>query len=333
MTVMGRPYPLYVMGAGPLTGYPKRWDLLPFAFENLWSQMEYLCNKRYIDFSQLEADVQRLPTPENRWPMFEADRKNRWDSWCSQTPPDHEKIRKVLRRHTGTPQFLVPLIEDTSPDTVSTMGLWLSILKTEEKAMFGTAFFGGNVSKPCLAVFRRPLGTEDFVQPVVRYRKPYRKFLIRKQSDCRGNYETPFDRDVICSSVAPNVKLDAELVLIGIDVVSFPFSVIIYDDGFDPTADSHRLSFHAHRSFRNLIFTNIVCPTLLFGLIDPMSVIDCLPKCGHKVEVIHCINSRFIHSLYSCNDKPPTLSKNELRQRVIFFVVAGRLEFLDSYFM
>ena len=160
----GRPYPLYIMGAGPLSGYPKHWDLLPFAFENLWSQMEYLCNKRYIDFAQLEADVQRLPTPENRWPMFEADRKNRWDLWCSQTPPDDAKIRKVLQSHTGTPQFLIPLIEDTSPDTVSTMGLWLSILKKEEKAMFGTAFFGGNVSKPCLAVFRRPLGTEDFVQ-------------------------------------------------------------------------------------------------------------------------------------------------------------------------
>ncbi len=160
----GRPYPFFIVGAGTLPGYSRCWDLLPFAFENLWSQMEYLCNKRYMDFSQLEADSQNLPTPENRWKKFEADRGNRWDTWCSQAPPNQEDIRKALRLHAGSPQFLIPLIEDAAPDVTSTMGLWLSLLKAEEKSVFGTAFFGGNVSKPCLAVFRRPLGTEDFVR-------------------------------------------------------------------------------------------------------------------------------------------------------------------------
>jgi len=160
----GRPYPFFIMGAGPLAGYPRRWDLLPFAFESLWSQMEYLCTKRYIDFSQLEADSQRLPTPENRWSALEADREKRWDAWCSKKPPDQEKIRKALRRNAGTTQFLIPLVEDVFPDVTSTIGLWFSLLKAEEKTMFGTAFFGGNLSETCLAVFKRPLGTADFVQ-------------------------------------------------------------------------------------------------------------------------------------------------------------------------
>lgn len=160
----GRPYPFFIMGLGSLPGYPRYWDLLPFAFETLWSQMEYLCSKRYMDFSQLEADAQRLPTPENKWAEFEADRKKRWDTWSFQTPPNQENIRQALRRHAGTPQFLIPLIESDSPDVTSTIGLWFSLLKAEEKTMFGTAFFGGNVSKPCLAVFRRPLDTEDFVR-------------------------------------------------------------------------------------------------------------------------------------------------------------------------
>ena len=160
----GRPYPLFIMGSGPLEGYPRCWDLLPFAFETLWSQMEYLCGKRYMDFSQLEADTQRLPTPENRWSTFEADRKNRWDAWCPQTPPNQEKIKKALRPHAGKPQFLISLIESESPDVTSTIGLWFSLLKSEEKTMFGTAFFGGNLSKTCLAVFRRPLDAADFAQ-------------------------------------------------------------------------------------------------------------------------------------------------------------------------
>ena len=160
----GRPYPFFVMGLGPLAGYPRCWDLLPFAFENLWSHMEYLCSKRYMEFSQLEADAQRLPTPDNSWTTFETDRKNRWETWCSQTPPNQEKIRKSLRQHTGTSQFLIPLIENESPDVTSTLGLWFSLLKAEEKAIFGTAFFGGNLSESCLAVFRRPLDTGDFVR-------------------------------------------------------------------------------------------------------------------------------------------------------------------------
>lgn len=160
----GRPYPFFIMGAGPLSGYHRSWDLLPFAFEDVWSQMEYLCNKRYIDFSQLEADAQRLPSPEDRWPVFEADRKKRYDAWCAGTPPDQETIRKALRRHSGTPQFLVPLAKNGAPDITSTIGLWFSLLKAQEKNMFGTAFFGGNISETCLAVYKRPLDSNDFVQ-------------------------------------------------------------------------------------------------------------------------------------------------------------------------
>jgi type VI secretion system protein VasJ len=160
----GRPYPFFIMGIGSLAGYPRCWDLLPFAFENLWSQMEYLCSKRYMDFSQLEADAQRLPTPENKWPAFEADRKKRWDTWCLQNPPNQENLKKALRQHAATPQFLIPLIENEFPDVTSTIGLCFSLLKVEEKTMFGTAFFGGNLSETCLAVFRRPLGSDDFVK-------------------------------------------------------------------------------------------------------------------------------------------------------------------------
>lgn len=160
---LGRPYPLFIMGAGPLPGYLHSWDLLPFVLETLWSRMEYMGSKRYIDFSQLEADVQRLPAPENNWKILEEDRKKRWDAWCRQSPPDQEKIRKALQAHTGTTQCLIPFVEDVFPDVTSTIGLWFSFLKTEEPSMFGTAFFGGNLPDNYLAVFRRPLCTDDFI--------------------------------------------------------------------------------------------------------------------------------------------------------------------------
>ncbi len=111
LTATGVPTPFLSSARDRFRVTHRRWDLLPFAFENIWSQMEYLCGKRYLDFSQLEADVQRLPTPENRWSAFETDRKNRWEAWCSQTPPNQEKIKSALRLHSGSPQCMMPLIE------------------------------------------------------------------------------------------------------------------------------------------------------------------------------------------------------------------------------
>lgn len=161
---LGRPYPLFIMGAGPLPGYFRCWDLLPFVLEALWGRMEYMAGKRYIDFSRLEADVHRLPAPEHNWKVLEGDRKKRWDAWCRRQPPDREKIRKALRSHAGTTHCLIPFVEDVFPDVTSTIGLWFSVMKAEEPSMFGTAFFGGDLSGNYLAVFRRPLCPDDFIR-------------------------------------------------------------------------------------------------------------------------------------------------------------------------
>ena len=52
-----------VMGAGILPDWQRHLSLLPFALEKTWIQMEYSATKRYIDFSQLENDIRRLPVP------------------------------------------------------------------------------------------------------------------------------------------------------------------------------------------------------------------------------------------------------------------------------
>ena len=49
---VGRPYPLLVAGSGPLNGWKTRWDLVPRACEQSWSQME---SPFHADLSQSET--------------------------------------------------------------------------------------------------------------------------------------------------------------------------------------------------------------------------------------------------------------------------------------
>ena len=56
----GRPYPLLVMGSGPVAGWDTNWDLVPFACENAWVQMEYLSARPFIDLRTFEAEVQKF---------------------------------------------------------------------------------------------------------------------------------------------------------------------------------------------------------------------------------------------------------------------------------
>ena len=64
---IGRKYPLLIIGTGPLREWEVHWDLLPFALENTWNQIEYLAAKRYLDFQQLEQEVRMILAPLGNW--------------------------------------------------------------------------------------------------------------------------------------------------------------------------------------------------------------------------------------------------------------------------
>ncbi len=60
---VGRPFPLLIMGMGPLKGWEEAWDLLPFACETTWNQIEYLSALVVNDFKKLENEYGQIRPP------------------------------------------------------------------------------------------------------------------------------------------------------------------------------------------------------------------------------------------------------------------------------
>jgi type VI secretion system protein VasJ len=159
---IGRPYPLVILGMGPLPRCRKHWDLLPFVLETLWAQMAYMITKRHLDVTQLEEDIRRLPVPEEKWSRFESERKERWESRHPEVASDQSRIDTVIKQHGGADTAIIPIESRNEKDITSMAGLSLSLLKKGEKTMPGTIFLGGSLKGTYLAIFKQPLATADF---------------------------------------------------------------------------------------------------------------------------------------------------------------------------
>ncbi len=156
---LGRPYPLMIMGTGPLDGWEDHWDLLPFACEKTWSRIEYLSAKRFIDFKQLEEEVRIIKPPYPHWPEFVSQRGDLGMSSCNP-----RAIENKAESLTTEKDFLVPLDGGPSNDHLAVAGLWHFFLKAHARAVPNAVFMGGTPDDAYLAVFKRPLMPADFVQ-------------------------------------------------------------------------------------------------------------------------------------------------------------------------
>ena len=161
---IGRPYPLVVMGAGVLPDWQRHLALLPFALEKVWIQMEYLATKRYIDFSQMENDIRRLPVPVAQWSELQNEEQRRREAWHSDSDPQKEMIRKMVGDHAAEPEFLASFDTNACLDAITAAGLWHSALTEKDDIVPNAAFLGGIPNATYLAVFRRPLMVPDFIR-------------------------------------------------------------------------------------------------------------------------------------------------------------------------
>lgn len=157
---LGRPYPLLIMGTGPLEGWEDQWDLLPFACEKTWSQMEYLCTKRFMDFKQFEDEVRIIRPPYPGWSELISQRGGSQRA-SSRNPEEMESIASSL---PDKPEFFVPLDGEPSSDPFALAGLWHAFLKARNRTVPNAVFMGGAHDRTYLAVFRRALASTDFVR-------------------------------------------------------------------------------------------------------------------------------------------------------------------------
>lgn len=155
---LGRPYPLLIVGTGPLEGWQDQWNLLPIACEKTWRQIEHLSTKRFLDLKQLEDEVRLLKPPYPHWSDFVSQRGDlEMSSW---NPGAVESKAASLATER---ELLVPLEGGPSNDHVAAADLWHSFLKAHTKVIPNAVFMGGVPDETYLAVFKRPLVPSDFV--------------------------------------------------------------------------------------------------------------------------------------------------------------------------
>jgi type VI secretion system protein VasJ len=156
----GRPYPLLIMGTGPLTGWVNEWDLVPLACENTWGQIEYLSTKTFSDLKRLEEEVQNIRLPSAEW----SELSKRRESFKGLTSPELSQLNGQASSLSESMERFICLDQGLSHDQFELIGLCHLLVKARTEIVPNVIFMGGTLEKTYCAFFRRPLTPSDFIQ-------------------------------------------------------------------------------------------------------------------------------------------------------------------------
>lgn len=154
---IGRPYPLLIIGTGPLKGWDEYWDLLPFVCEGTWNQMESLSARTFSDLERFGDEMERITPPQSHWSEYKH--LNEKD-----LSPAAEDLRKKIKAMEKESEMFLPLDGVCLTDPTQWIHLHHSFLKAQLPEMVTTTFMGGDPLKTWIVFFRRPLAKEDFVR-------------------------------------------------------------------------------------------------------------------------------------------------------------------------
>ncbi len=164
----GRPYPLLIVGTGVLKNWENQWDLLPFACEQTWTQMEYISVQNYNDVSRFEVEIQNVRPPAPEWSEFKEKRESFLKLIVSSDDNNNlsQYIGDVKNRVSGLSkksESFICLDEGPFLDKTILLNYWYFYLKQHIKTIPNIIFMGGPLEKSYMALFKRPLSPADFV--------------------------------------------------------------------------------------------------------------------------------------------------------------------------
>lgn len=168
---IGRPYPFMILGTGVLQDWEKEWDQVLWACEKTWHSMEGISTRRYRDLSLLADEVSRLRAPNPDWPEFgkagqELLRIRQAPTHGGGSSPLVESVRSIEDRVVdllGRSSILASVNESPNLDRLSALHLWQSLFKLHLKDPPNLVFMGGSSNKTYLAIFRKAIAIQDFV--------------------------------------------------------------------------------------------------------------------------------------------------------------------------
>ncbi|MBC8017923.1 MAG: type VI secretion system protein TssA [Verrucomicrobia bacterium] len=165
---LGRPYPLVIMGSGPLRNWQENWDLLPFAAERSWRQIEYLAANLFTDFKKLEEEIRTIRPPEANW-SEQAEKRKELNRIGSPLDPyasflDFRELKKLAAANVEKPEVFISLDRGPCDDKIMHVSLWHLLSRESVKVIPNAMFMGGTLDKAYLAIIKRPLKPTDFIQ-------------------------------------------------------------------------------------------------------------------------------------------------------------------------
>ncbi len=162
---VGRPYTILILGYGPLPDWEGHWDLLPWACERSWSQMEHISTRMFRDLKQMEDEIQTINPPKADWAEFGKLNPEAVDDPSGKAILDETQIHPsefIEKAKEGETFF--DLNQNPTKDCHALIHLCHKMIKDQRKEIPKTVFMGGNSLKTYLAIFRRPLVSEDFLR-------------------------------------------------------------------------------------------------------------------------------------------------------------------------
>ena len=157
--LIGRSYPLLIMGEGLLEDWEDHWELLALACERAWTQMEYITAKRQKSFENFKNDLRLCKAPESQWAEL-----GKLGDTPGESDPNHPRIETGISRLSKENEIFIRLESKTAEGQMSLINLWHARLKSDLGTIPNSVFMGGNLGHNCLALFKRALGSNDFVR-------------------------------------------------------------------------------------------------------------------------------------------------------------------------
>ncbi len=162
----GRKYPLLLIGSGKVQGLLKHWDLIPYACESLWCELETIADKSLRNVKDLNRELKKINPPDTDLLILnEKSEKLQLvkmdDLGIDQKSDFMNKMNNIEGLARLTSFSVVIDIGDKQRMLVPVAKLLL-LLKKRSKSEPEVVCFGGTGDENRMLCFKRTLGLEDF---------------------------------------------------------------------------------------------------------------------------------------------------------------------------
>jgi type VI secretion system protein VasJ len=159
----GRPYPLLIIGTGPLPSWEEHWEMLPMVCERVWCRIEFVSARGFSVLGGFEDEIVKTRPPDPSWTDHDsmADASKGGDPASGVSLQAMERIAEEARRQSAKEMGSINLGGDASCDSHLLVMHLNSVLKGKLDKAPNTLFIGGTNDESSLIFFRRPMRPAD----------------------------------------------------------------------------------------------------------------------------------------------------------------------------